>query len=328
MPIYRNAGENLSFLYIGREEGAMPINIDKELPAYQKLKEENIFVISAERAIHQDIRPLSILILNLMPQKIVAETQLLRLLANTPLQLDIEFLRVSRETRYTTKDHLENFYRKFSEVQNRKFDGLIVTGAPVESMPYQEVSYWAELCGIFDWAEHNVYSALYICWGAMAALYHFYGIQKHPTQKKISGVYRHGLETAQQPLTRGFDDYFYAIHSRHAEVRRTDIEAVLHRELLLLASSEEGGLYLLQSRNGRKVFVTGHAEYDIDTLKNEYLRDQQRSRNPDIPCNYFPQEDTAQLPYMSWRAHATLLFSNWINYYVYQETPYSLAEID
>ncbi len=307
----------------------MPINIDKELPAYSKLAREKIFVMTKERASHQDIRPLNILILNLMPQKIIAETQLLRLLANTPLQLNIEFMRVMRDTRHTSKDHLQSFYRTFEQVRECKFDGLIVSGAPVENLPYEEVSYWAELCQILDWAEHHAYSSLYICWGAMAALYHFYGIPKHLTERKVSGVYRHHIENTDYPLTRGFDDYFCAVHSRHAEVRSQDLDKLpkARDELVLLSSSPEGGLYLLQNRNGRKVFVTGHAEYDVDTLQQEYRRDQDRALNPDIPCNYFPGDNVSQLPPMNWRAHATLLFTNWINYYVYQETPYHLEEI-
>ncbi|WGK70399.1 homoserine O-succinyltransferase [Candidatus Haliotispira prima] len=307
----------------------MPININKELPAYSKLIEENIFVITEDRAARQDIRPMNILILNLMPQKIVAETQLLRLLSNTPLQLNIEFLRVLRDTKHTSKDHLESFYRTFEEIRTRKFDGLIVTGAPVENLRFEDVSYWSELCRIFDWAEHHVYSTLYICWGAMAALYHFYGVPKHRTTRKVSGVYRHHLENPGYSLTRGFDDYFHAIHSRHAEVRREDIEnnPRASDQLVLLSYSPEGGLYLLQNNNGRKVFVTGHAEYEIGTLGQEYLRDQDRSLNPDIPYNYFPENDTEKMPQMNWRAHGTLLFVNWINYHVYQETPYRLEDI-
>ncbi len=317
----------------------MPINIRKELPAYSKLIEENVFVMTESRAVHQDIRPINVLILNLMPQKIVAETQLLRLLANTPLQIDVEFLCVSRATGHTPEDHLKSFYRTFQQVRERKFDGFIVTGAPVENLAYEDVSYWDELCHIFDWAEHYVYSSLFICWGAMAALYHYYGIAKHLTARKVCGVYRHCVENSAFPLTRGFDDHFYAIHSRHAELRREDLDAVnpagaragaqagANGELCLLSSSPEGGLYLLQTRNGRKVFVTGHAEYDPDTLKQEYLRDQERDMDPDIPRNYFPENDIDKVPYVTWRAHATLLFSNWINYYVYQETPYRLEEI-
>jgi len=304
----------------------MPITIQDGLPAIEALGRENIFVMPASRASHQDIRPLKILILNLMPLKIVTENQLLRMLSNTPLQCEIELiLPISHESKNTPREHLDIFYRSFEDIRNLKFDGLIITGAPVETLEFEKVDYWDEISEIMDWARAHVYSTLYICWAAQAGLYYHYGVPKHPVETKISGVFRHSVVDVKVPLVRGFDDQFYVPHSRHTEVRREDIEGI--EDLLILSESEDSGIYIVITRNGRRIFVTGHSEYDPLTLKEEYERDLKRGNNPPIPHNYFPNDDPNGYPVIKWRGHAHLLFSNWLNYYVYQLTPYDLEKI-
>lgn len=304
----------------------MPVRIPNSLPAAQVLKDENIFVMTERRARIQEIRPLRIAILNLMPTKEVTETQLLRLIGNTPLQVDITLLRTaSYQARNVSSAHLDTFYKTFDEVRDSKFDGLIITGAPVEMMDFEEVQYWNELTHIMDWAEDHVFSTLYICWAAQAGMYYRYGVPKYELERKCSGVYRHRLLYKNCPLLRGFDDYFFAPHSRHTEVRAEDILKV--PELQLLCDSVKAGVYLVASRDGKHVFVTGHAEYDADTLKLEYERDMARGLNPQIPYNYFPDDNPANEPMVRWRSHGNLLFSNWLNYYVYQETPFDIEQI-
>ena len=304
----------------------MPITIQDDLPAIEVLGRENIFVMPFSRASHQDIRPLKILILNLMPLKIITENQLLRMLSNTPLQCEVELmLPISHESRNTPREHLDFFYRSFEDIKNSKFDGLIITGAPVETLEFEKVDYWGEISEIMDWARRHVYSTLYICWAAQAGLYYYYGVPKHPVETKISGVFQHTVVDAKVPLVRGFDDQFQAPHSRHTEVRREDIERT--EDLLVLSESEDSGIYIVMSRDGRQVFVTGHSEYDPLTLKEEYERDLKRGENPPIPYNYFPNDDPNEYPIIKWRSHAHLLFSNWLNYYVYQQTPYELEKI-
>ena len=304
----------------------MPITIQDGLPAIEVLGGENIFVMPFSRASHQDIRPLKILILNLMPLKIITENQLLRMLSNTPLQCEVELmLPISHESRNTPREHLDFFYRSFEDIRNSKFDGLIITGAPVETLEFEKVDYWGEISEIMDWARRHVYSTLYICWAAQAGLYYYYGVPKHPVETKISGVFQHTVVDAKVPLVRGFDDQFQAPHSRHTEVRREDIERT--EDLLVLSESEDSGIYIVISRDGRQVFVTGHSEYDPLTLKEEYERDLKRGENPPIPYNYFPNDDPNEYPIIKWRSHAHLLFSNWLNYYVYQQTPYELEKI-
>lgn len=304
----------------------MPVRIPSTLPARAILEAENVFVMSEERAEHQDIRPLELAILNLMPTKIATETQLLRLLGNTALQVNITLLHTAtHKSRHTDPEHLLNHYETFEAVRNEKFDGLIITGAPVEQMPFEEVDYWQELTRIMDWAETNVESTFYICWGAQAGLYHRYGIPKYPLPRKMFGVFAHRTLAPRERLLRGFDDVFYAPHSRHTEVRRADIEKVA--DLQLLAESDEAGVYLVASRDGRHIFVTGHSEYDPLTLKSEYDRDVNRGLPIHVPVNYYPQDDPARVPVVRWRGHAHLLFANWLNYYVYQVTPYDRREI-
>ncbi len=304
----------------------MPIKIQDGLPAVEILGNENIFVMTESRAAHQDIRPLKILILNLMPTKIVTETQLLRMLSNTPLQCEVEFIHPeTHESRNTPQEHLNVFYKTFSEVKNQKFDGLVITGAPVENLEFEQVDYWDEMVAIMDWAGAHVFSTMYICWASQAGLYHHYGIPKHPVGRKISGVFSHRVINRHVPLVRGFDDYFDAPHSRHTEVRREDIEG--HDDLIILSESDEAGIYLVVSRDGRHVYVTGHSEYDPLTLKEEYERDLGRGLNPAVPRNYFPGDNPCREPVILWRSHAHLLFSNWLNYYVYQATPYDLEAI-
>jgi homoserine O-succinyltransferase/O-acetyltransferase len=305
----------------------MPICIPDRLPARQILQDENIFVMDEDRAVHQDIRPLQIAILNLMPTKIVTETQLARLLGNTPLQVEITLVRTNgHHSKNTSQEHLLAFYQTFDRIRDRKFDALIITGAPVEHLPFEQVDYWGELQEIMDWALHNVFSLLYICWGAQAALYHQFGIPKHPLPAKQFGVFRHQVTQQHVKLLRGFDDVFYVPHSRHTEVRRTDIDAVPHLEVLV--ESPEAGVYALATRDGRQVFITGHSEYDPLTLKKEYDRDVAAGLPIAVPANYYPGDDPAQPPMVSWRGHAHLLFANWINYYVYQETPYDLRHFE
>jgi len=304
----------------------MPVKIPATLPALDVLARENIFVMSDDRARHQDIRPLRLAILNLMPTKIETETQLLRLLGNTALQVDITLLHVaSHAHKNVSADHLLNHYKSFAQVRRQKFDGLVVTGAPVEQMQFEDVDYWPELAGIIAWAETNVFSTLYICWGAQAALYQRYGIPKYPLQRKMFGVFPHRVLERNSSLLRGFDDIFLAPHSRHTEIRRADIERV--PELVILAESEQAGVYLVGSRDGRRVFVTGHSEYDPHTLKSEYDRDVGKGLPIHVPINYYPNDDPSQPPLVRWRGHANLLFSNWLNYHVYQVTPYRLRDI-
>ncbi|HOP74343.1 MAG TPA: homoserine O-succinyltransferase [Bacillota bacterium] len=304
----------------------MPIKIPNNLPATEILTRENIFVMTEERAIHQDIRPLRIAILNLMPTKIVTETQLLRLIGNTPIQVDVVLLHPKSHTsKNTSAEHLETFYKTFDEVQSEKFDGLIITGAPVEQMEFNQVNYWEELTQIMDWSVHNVFSTFHICWAAQAGLYHHYGIPKYSLPEKVFGVFEHRVVKQNVKLLRGFDDLFYAPQSRHTEVRAEDIEKV--KELEILSVSDEAGVYIVEGLGGRQIFVTGHSEYDADTLKYEYDRDIAKGLPIKLPKNYFPNDDPTQRPLVRWRSHANLLFANWLNYYVYQETPYNLNEI-
>ena len=300
--------------------------IQDGLPAIKVLSEENIFVMSASRAAHQDIRPLKILILNLMPLKIITEIQLLRMLSNSPLQCEVELILPStHESRNTPREHLDVFYKTFDDVKDSRFDGLIITGAPVEALDFEDVDYWQEMVSIMDWARTHVFSTLYICWAAQAGLYHHHKIPKHPVAEKVSGVFNHRITDRHVPLVRGFDDRFFAPHSRHTEVRREDIEGI--DDLIILSDSEVSGIYIVMNRNGRHIYVTGHSEYDPLTLKEEYERDIKRGDNPPVPRNYFPDDDPIQPPIIRWRSHAHLLFSNWLNYYVYQQTPYDLDSI-
>ncbi|GAP22118.1 homoserine O-acetyltransferase MetA [Leptolinea tardivitalis] len=304
----------------------MPIKIPNKLPAREILNSENIFVIDEDRALHQDIRALRIAILNLMPTKIATETQLVRLLGNSPLHVDLTLLRTkSHESKNTPAEHLQAFYKTYDQVMHERFDGLIITGAPVENLPFEEVDYWQELTEVMDWSEHNVFSTFFICWGAQAGLYHRYGIPKYPLPAKKFGVFEHYVTTKNTNLLRGFDDIFYAPHSRHTEVRREDIEKV--SELDILAESPDAGIYLVSTHDGKQVFATGHSEYDPLTLKAEYDRDVNLGLPIAIPRNYYPNDDPAQLPIVRWRGHASLLFSNWLNYCVYEETPYNLDEL-
>lgn len=304
----------------------MPVKIPNTLPARATLERENIFVMDEERAIHQDIRALRVAILNLMPTKIATETQLLRLLSNSALQVEVTLLHTAtHQSKNTDAEHLLNHYLTFDDVRDEKFDGLIITGAPVEQMPFEEVEYWGELTQIMDWTETNVESALHICWGAQAGLYHRYGIPKYDLTNKVFGVYEHRVLLRTESLLRGFDDIFLAPHSRHTEIRRADVEKV--DELNILAESDEAGLYILGTKDGRRIFVTGHSEYDPFTLKGEYDRDVNKGLPIHVPQNYYPNNDPTQTPTVRWRGHANLLFSNWLNYYVYQVTPYDLNQI-
>ena len=304
----------------------MPIKIPNELPATKTLTDENIFVMTEHRAMTQDIRPLQILLLNLMPTKIDTETQLARLLGNTPLQVELEFIHTrSHQSKNTPQEHLFSFYKTFDEVQHRKFDGLIITGAPVEQLPFEEVEYWDELCTIMEWSKTHVHSTFHICWGAQAGLYYHFGIPKYPLKKKLFGVFEHTVERKSSILFRGFDDVFMVPHSRHTTIRREDVEKV--PELKIIASSPRAGLYAMATDQGRQVFITGHSEYDADTLEKEYLRDKKAGLPIEVPENYYPDDDDTRPPRVSWRAHANLLYSNWLNYFVYQTTPYNLDEI-
>jgi homoserine O-succinyltransferase/O-acetyltransferase len=304
----------------------MPVRIPNDLPARAELAEENIFVMTDDRAAHQDIRPLRIAVVNLMPTKMVTETQLLRLLGNTSLQVDISFVRMgSHESRNTPIEHLETFYEPLERVLHERFDGLVVTGAPVETLDFEEVDYWDELVALMDWSRGHVWSTLHICWGAQAALYHHYGVPKFPLPEKMFGLFHHRALDLQDPLLRGFDEVFLAPHSRHTEVRREDVEAA--PRLKLLAVSEEAGVYMAASRDGRDVFVTGHPEYDRLTLKAEYDRDVAKGLPIEVPANYFPGDDPRLPPLMTWRSHAHLLYANWLNYYVYQATPFDLERL-
>ena len=304
----------------------MPIKIPNDLPAAAILEKENIFVITETRAITQDIRPLKIAILNLMPTKIETETQFVRLLGNTPLQVELTLLNTkTHKSKNISEEHLLSFYKTFDEVKDEKFDGLVITGAPVELMEFEEVEYWDELKEIMEWSKTNVTSTLHICWGAQAGLYYHYGIPKHKLDKKLFGVYRHKLDHKTSILFRGFDDEFYVPHSRHTDVKISDVEAV--PELKILASSDEAGLYVAATDLGRQIFVTGHSEYDADTLKKEYLRDKNAGKEIEIPKNYFENDDENLEPKVTWRSCANLFYSNWLNYFVYQTTPYDISEI-
>jgi homoserine O-succinyltransferase len=304
----------------------MPIKIADSLPAREILENENIFVMTEFRAMHQDIRPLKLLILNLMPTKIVTETQLLRKLSNTPLQIEVEFLRtISHVSKNVDSQHLESFYTSFDQVKDKFYDGMIITGAPVENLEFEEVDYWNELCEIMEWTKHNVHSTFHICWGAQAGLYYHYGIPKHQLDKKLFGVFEHRLLKPQSPFFRGFDDTFYIPHSRHTDINVDDILAI--PELELLSVSDEAGVFAVKSEDNRFFFVTGHGEYDADTLALEYFRDVKKGLDIDIPKHYFPNDDPSQQPIVTWRAHSQLLYTNWLNYYVYQTTPYDIAEI-
>jgi homoserine O-succinyltransferase len=304
----------------------MPVKIPDTLPAMGILESENIFVMGENRAVHQDIRALRLAILNLMPTKIVTETQLLRLLGNSPLQVEIELVRMeSHESKNTPAEHLLEHYSSFAEVSDRNFDGLIITGAPVEQLPFEEVDYWGELVEVMDWARTHVYSTFYICWGAQAGLFHYYGVPKYDLPEKMFGVFPHRVNVQFERLTRGFDDVFYAPHSRHTEIRREDILG--EPELVLLSESPEAGVYIVVSRDRRHIFVTGHSEYDPLTLEGEYVRDVRKGLPIQVPKNYFPDDDPKKEPVVRWRGHASLLYSNWLNYYVYQQTPYDLGQI-
>lgn len=302
----------------------MPIRIPDSLPATAALESENIFVMTEHRAMHQDIRPLRLLLLNLMPTKITTETQILRKLSNTPLQVEVELLQIaSHVSKNTAAEHLEEFYTTFDQVRNEHYDGLIITGAPVERLEFEDVDYWPELCQIMDWSRTHVHSTLHICWGAQAAIYHHYGVSKHELPAKMFGVFDHTLVKRTSPLVRGFDDTFRAPHSRFTEVRAEDIEA--HPELELIATSDQAGVYIAKSVDSQNFFVFGHPEYDRDTLKTEYERDVTRGDDIAVPCNYFPDDNPACEPVSSWFAPAQLLYTNWLNYYVYQTTPYDIS---
>lgn len=304
----------------------MPIKIDNQLPARHSLELENIFVMPENRAMTQDIRPLHIIILNLMPTKIETETQILRLLSNTPLQVDVELLQVkSHVAKNVSQEHMLKFYKTFDDVKNRKFDGMIVTGAPVEMMPFEEVDYWDELCEIFDWAKTNVYSTYNICWGAQAALYYKYGVPKHMLDEKLFGVFKHRPLDLYHPLLRGFSDVYYVPHSRHTETRREDIAEV--KDLQILSYSDEAGVHLISDMACRNFFCTGHSEYDSDTLAKEYFRDLKKGMKIKMPYNYFPDNDPRKTPPITWRGVGSLLFQNWLNYFVYQRTPYDLNSL-
>ena len=304
----------------------MPIKIPDRLPARVVLENENIFVMTEKRARTQDMRPLRILLLNLMPTKIVTETQLSRLLGNTPLQVELTLLQVeSHVPRNTPPEHMLSFYKVFSEVENENFDGMVITGAPIENLPFEKVEYWDELCRIMEWSKSHVHSTFHICWGAQAGLYYHFGIQKHPLGKKLFGVYPHKVIYRNPVLLRGFDDVFYVPHSRYTS---SDTEAMLREpRLKILASSPEAGIYAAMTANGRQIFISGHSEYDPDTLKNEYLRDKNAGLDTPVPENYFPMDDPSCPPIVRWRGHANLLYSNWLNYFVYQTTPYDLTQL-
>lgn len=305
----------------------MPLNLPKNLPAVELLKKENIFVMDSLRAETQDIRPLKVCILNLMPLKITTETDLIRLLSNTPLQVEVDFLRIKGHTsKNTPVEHMLTFYKNFDEIKMQNYDGMIITGAPVEQLEFEEVTYWDELTAIFSWARKHVTSTLYICWSAQAALNFFYGIPKYPLAQKQFGIFKHTLIEPSFPLFRGFDDLFYVPHSRHTENRKEDILSV--PELTILSESEESGVYVVMSRGGREFFISGHSEYSPYTLHNEYLRDKGKGLEVDIPENYYADDDPSQEPLVRWRGHANLLFTNWLNYFVYQETPYNSKDIE
>lgn len=304
----------------------MPIRIPNDLPAAAALQQENIFVMPHNRAVQQDIRPLEIVLLNLMPTKITTETQLSRLLGNTPLQVNLELMHTtSHVAKNVSQEHMLSFYKSFEELKDRKFDGMVITGAPVEKMEFEQVDYWQELCQIMEWSKTHVHSTFHICWGAQAGLYYHYGVPKRELPEKLFGVYPHTADYKRAILLRGFDDMFWAPHSRYTTVAREDIEAV--PELKILASSQQAGVYAVMTKGGRQIFVTGHSEYDPETLKTEYLRDKSQGLPISVPENYFPEDDDTKEPLVRWRGHANLLFSNWLNYFVYQTTPYDIMSI-
>lgn len=307
----------------------MPIRISSELPAYKTLEKENIFVMSSEQAEHQDIRPLRVMILNIMPKKIETEEQILRLLSNTPLQVDIELLQMASHesnNRNTSQSHLDSFYTTFDKIKNKRYDGMIITGAPVELLDYEQVDYWDEICNIMSWSKTHVFSTLHICWAAQAGLYYHFGIPKYPLPQKMFGIFPHRAEVGNCLLLKGFDDTFLVPHSRNTEVRREDIERV--RQLKVLTYSELSGVHIVANTNGRQYFITGHSEYDRDTLAQEYFRDVAKGIDIQVPYNYFPNDDPLKSPEMKWSCTANLMFSNWLNYCVYQKTPYDLEELE
>lgn len=305
----------------------MPIRIPHELPAYKALQEEKIFVMPKERAEHQDIRPLKIIILNIMPKKIETETQLMRLLSNTPLQVDIELLNLeSHKSKNTPVSHLSNFYTNFEQIKNNYYDGMIITGAPVEQLEFEQVDYWNEICSVMEWSKTNVFSTLHICWGAQAGLYYHFGIPKYILPDKLFGVFPHKVEVHNAQLLKGFDDVFMVPHSRHTTLIRSDITKV--DNLIILASSDKAGAHIIANKNGRQYFIMGHAEYDRETLAGEYMRDKEKGLDIAVPENYFPNDDLDAVPEFTWRCHANLMFSNWLNYCIYQLTPYDLSELE
>ena len=304
----------------------MPIKIPNLLPATQTLHEENIFVITENRAVTQDIRPLRIVMLNLMPQKIVTETQIARLIGNTPLQVELELLQTAtHKSKHTSAEHMLSFYKVFDDIKDQNFDGMIITGAPVEQMPFEEVEYWQELCEIMEWSKTHVTSTLHICWGAQAGLYYHYGVDKKPLPQKLSGVFEHTLDHKRSILFRGFDDTFFVPHSRYTTVDREAVEGI--EALKILSSSRDAGVFAVATERGRQIFVMGHSEYDGDTLKKEYLRDKAKGLDPAVPENYFPDNDPEKEPVVRWRSCANLFYSNWLNYFVYQTTPYDITQI-
>lgn len=304
----------------------MPIKIANTLPAFTTLQNENIFVMKDDVASHQDIRPLRVAILNLMPKKIETETQILRLLSNTPLQVDIELVQTAtHRSKNTSIEHLTKFYKTFDEIKNERFDALIITGAPVEQYKFEDVDYWQELCEIMKWSTTNVFCTMHICWGAYAGLYYHYGIPKHDLESKMFGVFPHRIEVQDHPLLKGFDEIFYVPHSRHTEVRRLDVERI--SMLKILTSSDMSGVHIIAEKHGRQFFITGHSEYDRLTLANEYFRDLDKGDKIDLPYNYFPDNDPTKPPMFTWRCHANLMFSNWLNYCVYQKTPFDLKNL-
>lgn len=305
----------------------MPIKTQNDLPAKEILEQENIFVMDENRAMHQDIRLLDIAIVNLMPLKEDTELQILRSLSNTPLQVNVTFVKMSsHESAHTPVSHLNKFYQTFHEIKHRNFDGLIITGAPVEQMEFDEVDYWQEICEIMDWSTTHVTSTLHLCWGAQAALYYHYGIKKYPLSQKMFGVYEHKVRNRKIPLVRGFDDSFYAPHSRHTQMKKEDIEAC--KDLTVLADSKDAGVFLLMAKDGRQIFVMGHPEYDRLTLDKEYKRDKEKGLPIQKPVNYYPNDDDTQRPLLQWRSHGNILYANWINYYVYQQTPYEFVDTE
>jgi homoserine O-succinyltransferase len=304
----------------------MPLNLQKNLPAIELLKKEHIFVMDSLRASTQDIRPLKVVVLNLMPMKVTTETDLVRLLSNSPLQLELDFMKIkAHQPKNTPIEHMMQFYRDFEDISKNYYDGFIITGAPIEQIPFESVTYWDELREIFDWSYTHVTSTLFICWAAQAGLYHYYGVPKYPLSAKKFGVFKHRMNDPYQPISRGFDDEFFVPHSRHTELRREDILKV--QELKLLSESREAGVYMIMARGGREFFITGHSEYSPNTLNDEYIRDLRKGLPINVPENYYQDDDPSNPPVVRWRSHANLLFTNWLNYYVYQETPYNLEEI-